>query len=69
MKGGKYIQRPSPTFRSQEYFVRDMRRSVLPKFIEILYGDAKLILLDEHQHGGRKTAKTSVTEFWYKSVN
>ena len=25
--------------------------------------------LDEHQHGGRKPTKTSVTEFWYKSVN
>ena len=25
--------------------------------------------LDGHQHGGRKPTKTSVTEFWYKSVN
>ena len=24
---------------------------------------------DEHQHGGRKPTETSVTEFWYKSVN
>ena len=26
-------------------------------------------LLDEHQHGGRKPAETSVTEFCYKSAN
>ena len=25
--------------------------------------------LDEHQDGGRKPTNTSVTEFWYKSVN
>ena len=25
--------------------------------------------LDGHQHGGRKPAETSVTEFFYKSVN
>ena len=36
-----------------------------------LYGDAIYVgaHLDEHQHGGRKPTKTSVTEFWYKSVN
>ena len=25
--------------------------------------------LDEHQDDGRKPTNTSVTEFWYKSVN
>ena len=35
-----------------------------------LYGDAMLVThLDELQHGGRKPAKISVTEFCYKSVN
>ena len=31
------MQRPSPRFRSEEYFVydRDIGRNVLPKFIEI----------------------------------
>ena len=39
----------------------DMRRNVFPKFVEIC--------MDGHQHGGRKPAETSVTEFCYKSVN
>ena len=26
-------------------------------------------MLDGHQHGGRKPTETSVTEFYYKSVN
>ena len=41
-----------------------IRRSVSSKFIEICMG--------RHvgaQHGGRKPTKTSVTEFYYKSVN
>ena len=25
--------------------------------------------LDGHKHGGQKPTKTSVTKFWYKSVN
>ena len=25
--------------------------------------------MDEHQHGGRKPTETSITEFYYKSVN
>ena len=33
-----------------------------------LYGDA-IAHPDEHQHGGRKPAETSVTEFCHKSVN
>ena len=32
-------------------------------------GDNAGAHLDGHQHGGRKPTKTSVTEFWYKSVN
>ena len=28
-----------------------------------------LVPLDGLQHGGRKSTKTSVTEFWYKRVN
>ena len=35
-----------------------------------LYGDAIAgAHLDELQHGGRKPTETSVTEFFYKSVN
>ena len=42
-----------------------MRRSFFPKFIEICVGAHP----DGHQHGGRKSTKTSVTEFCYKRGN
>ena len=53
------MQSPSPRFRSQEYSVYQISE-------DVFYAGAHL---DEHQHGGRKPTKTSVTEFWYKSVN
>ena len=61
------MQRPSPRFGLEEYFVY----KIYPKkcFTQIyrnLYGDA---MLDGHQDGGRKPTETSVTEFCYKSVN
>ena len=43
-----------------------MRRNVVPKFVWRRHAGAHL---DGHQHGGRKPAETSVTEFCYKSVN
>ena len=43
-----------------------MRRNVFPKFVWRRHAGAHL---DGHQHGGRKPAETSVTEFCYKSVN
>ena len=48
---------------------RAIRRSVSSKFIEICMGRHVGAHLDGHQHGGRKPTKTSVTEFYYKSVN
>ena len=48
-------QRPSPRFRSQQFFL-----------LKICHVGAHL---DGHQHGGRKLTETSVTEFCYKSVN
>ena len=48
---------------------RAIRRSVPSKFIEICMGRHVGAHLDGHQHGGRKPTKTSVTEFYYKSVN
>ena len=47
---------------------RAIRRSVSSKFIEICMG-RHVAHLDRHQHGGRKPTETSVTEFYYKSVN
>ena len=62
------MQRPSPRFRSEEYFrIRDIRRNVLPK-LETWRRHAGAYP-DEHQHGGRKPTETFVTEFCYKTVN
>ena len=47
-----------------------MRRNVFPKFIEIcMETPCWCSPVDGHQHGGRKPAETSVTEFCYKRVN
>ena len=48
---------------------RAIRRTVSSKFIEICMGRHVDAHLDGHQHGGRKPTETSVTEFYYKSVN
>ena len=48
--------------------IQDIRRNVLPKFIEICM-ETPYAHPDEHEHGGRKQTETSVTEFCYKSVN
>ena len=48
---------------------RAIRRSVSSKFIEICMGSHVGAHADGHQHGSRKPTETSVTEFWYKSVN
>ena len=64
---GVNIQRPSQRFRPEEYSVYEVSEEMfypnLWRFIWRRYD------LDGHQHGGRKPTKTSVTEFWYKSVN
>ena len=49
--------------------IRDTRRNVLLKLIEICMRRHAGAHLDELQHGGRKPTETSVTEFCYKSVN
>ena len=46
-----------------------IRKSVSSKFIVICMGRHVGAHPDGHQHGGRKPAETSVTEFCYKSVN
>ena len=48
---------------------RAIRRSVSSKFIEICMGRHVGAHPNGHQHGGRKPTETSVTEFYYKSVN
>ena len=60
------MQRPSPRFRSEEYFVYEISEQ---KFYPNLWRRHAGAHLDELQHGGRKPTETSVTEFCYKSVN
>ena len=43
--------------------IRDIRRNVLPKFIEISWRRHAGAHPDELQHGGQKPTETSVTEF------
>ena len=57
-------------FRSQQFFLSNI-------WGEIFYSNVQRFVwrrdacahLDGHQHGGRILTKTSVTEFYYKSVN
>ena len=64
------MQRPSPRFRSEEYFVYEISEEMFyPNLQRSVWRRHAGAHLDEHQHGGRKPAETSVTEFCYKSVN
>ena len=67
MKGGR---RPSPRFRSEEYFVYEISKGMfypnLQRFVWRRHAGAHP---DGHQHDGRKPAETSFTKFCYKSVN
>ena len=63
MKGGKYTKTLAKIQVRGIFRIRDIRRNVLPKFIEFC------METDEHQHGGRKPTEKSVTDFCYKSVN
>ena len=64
------MQRLSPRFRSQQFFLWKICAETfspnLQRFVWSLHVGAHL---DGQQHGGRKPAETSVTEFCYKSVN
>ena len=54
------MQRPSPRFRSEEYFVYKISEDMYcsTQIYRDLYGDAMLVLKpDEHQHGGQKPHK------------
>ena len=68
MKGGT-CTKPLAKIQVTRIFRTRYPKKCFTQIYRDLYGDAMLVLLDEHQHGGRKPAKTSVTEFWYKSVN
>ena len=67
MKGGKYATLAKIHVRGI-FRIRDIRRNVRPKFIEICT-ETPAGAHPEHQHGGRKPTETFVTEFCYKTVN
>ena len=70
MKGGTYTKTLAKIQVRGTFRIRDIRRNVFPKLIEICMETPCLsVHLDELQHGGRKPLETSVTQFCYKSVN
>ena len=64
------MQSLSPRFRSQLFLFQKICGETfspnLQRFVWRCHAGAQL---DGQQHGGRKSAETSVTEFCYKSVN
>ena len=69
MKGGTYTKTLAKIQVRGIFRIRDIRKNILPKFIEICMETPSGAHLDELQHGGRKPTETSITEFCYKSVN
>ena len=64
------MQRLSPRFRSQQFFLwKICGETFFPNLQRFVWRRHVGAHLDGHQHGGRKPAETSVTEFCYKSVN
>ena len=68
MKGGKYAKTLAKIQVTRIFCIQDMRRNVLPTFIEICMETPCWCHPYGHQQGGRKPTKISVTEFQYKSV-
>ena len=69
MKEGKYAKTLAKIPVTAIFLNQDMQRNVLSKFIEICMKTPCLSPSGWLQHGGRKPRETSVTEFFYKSVN
>ena len=64
------MQRPSPRFRSEQYFVYEIfEETFYPNLQRFVWRRHAGAHPDEHQQGGRKPTERSVTEFCYKSVN
>ena len=69
MKGGKYTKILAKIQVRRIFRTRDIGRNVLPKIIKIC-GDAMLVPTWMGTNmADRSPKKTSVAEFWYKSVN
>ena len=64
------MQRPSPRFRSEEYFVYEISEEMFyPNSWGFVWRRHAGPYPDGYQQGGRKPTETTVTEFCYKSVN
>ena len=63
------MQRPSPNFRSEEYFVNEISEEMFYPYLKFVWRRHAGAHPDGHQHGGRKPTETSVTEFCYYTVN
>ena len=64
------MQRPSPRFRSQQFFLwKICGETFSPNLQRFVWRRHVGAHLDGHQHGGRKPTETSVTEFCDKRVN
>ena len=61
------MQRPSPNFRSEEYFVYEYSKKRFTQIYRDWYGDAMLMLVPIRtgtNMADRKPTETSVTEFF-----
>ena len=64
------IQRLSPRFRPQQFFLWKICGKTFPPNLQgFVWRRHVGAHLHGHQHGGRKPAETSVTEFCYKNAN
>ena len=64
------MQRLSPRFRSQQYFLRKICEGIFnPTLWRSIFRGHAGAHLDGQKHGGRKSAETSVSESCYTSVN
>ena len=69
MKGGKYTKFLAKIQVRRIFRIRDIRRNVLRKFIEIFMETPCWCPPGWAPTWRTETNKKSVTEFWYKSVN
>ena len=66
MIGGKYSKTLAKIHVRATFHMREIQRSILPKFME--WRSHVRAHPDEYQHGTQKITKTSVTEFCFENV-
>ena len=69
MKGGKYTKTLAKSQVRRIFRIEISEEMFYPNLQRFVWRRHAGAHLDGHQHGGRKPTTTSVTEFWYKSVN